>query len=231
MPLGFTVLRNEVLKLLNETNASVVGELASGVGGAATVASNDTILDYLNEAAKEMTRTCCYEQTTITISSTTNRVNSFASTALWYPQVASMSGTQLIHCGEQELSAFDQSYLFSTGTPTHWYRNGPYQIGLYPKPTTAVTVDIVGAATATSITTGSGTFSFAPDDVLLKALPAYAASKIAMKNYDDPSLVGRAFWKDWYDLSRMTLWAQLDTSYKTAGGPFAIPPVNAGGGK
>ena len=52
MALGFSVLRNEVLKLLNETNASVVGELGPGVGGGATVSSDKTILDYLNEGAE-----------------------------------------------------------------------------------------------------------------------------------------------------------------------------------
>jgi len=229
MALGFTVLRNEVLKLLNETNASVVGELATGVGGAATVSSNDTILDYLNEGAEEMTRTCCYEQGTIQIVTTTARVNSFANTALWYPQVVIISSSVLTHCGEQELQAFNYNYLNTTGAPQYWYRNGPYQLGLYPKPATAVTVDVTGAISATPILAGSGTFSFAPDDILLKALPAYAAAKIAMKNYDDPSLVGRAFWKDWYDMSRMTLWAQLDTSYKTPGALFAIPPIAPSG--
>ena len=75
MALGFTVLRNETLKLLNETDASVVGELATGTGGAAVVDSDDTILDYINEAAIEMTRTCCYLQGSINITSTTSRVN------------------------------------------------------------------------------------------------------------------------------------------------------------
>ena len=229
MALGFSVLRNEVLKLLNETDASVVGELATGVGGSATASSDSTILDYLNEGAEEMTRTCCYEQGTIQILTTTARVNSFASTALWYPQVVVISSTVLTHCGEQELQAFNYNYLNTTGAPQYWYRNGPYQLGLYPKPSSAVTVDVTGAVSATPILAGSGTFSFAPDDVLLKALPAYAAAKIAMKNYDDPSLVGRAFWKDWYDMTRMTLWAQLDTSYKTPGGLFAIPPIAPSG--
>ena len=312
MSLGFSVLRNEVLKLLNETDASIVGELATGIGGAATVLSDSTILDYLNEGAKEMTRTCCYEQGTIQILTTTARVNSFSSTALWYPQLVKISTTILTHCGEQELQAFNYNYLNETGTPLYWYRNGPYQLGLYPKPSTAVTVDVTGAircdpishtssagfitatvtlsnvsisatnsliasqfvifntSTVTNIVAGTkyyvlstgltsssfqiatsvggtaivptggtggtfsviadiGVFSFAPDDILLKALPAYAAAKIAMKNYDDPSLVGRAFWKDWYDMSRMTLWAQLDTSYKTPGALFAIPPVAPSG--
>lgn len=312
MALGFSVLRNEVLKLLNETNASVVGELATGVGGAATVSSDNTILDYLNEGAEEMTRTCCYEQGSITISSTTARVNSFATTALWYPQLVKISTTVLTHCGEQELQAFNYNYLNETGTPLYWYKNGPYQIGLYPKPIASVNLDITGAISATpishtssaglitatialsnasisatnslissqfvifntstvtnivagtkyyvlstgltsnsfqisttvggtaivptggtggtfSVTADIGVFTFAPDDILLKALPAYAAAKIAMKNYDDPSLVGRAFWKDWYDMSRMTLWAQLDTSYKTPGALFAIPPIAPSG--
>lgn len=231
MSLGFSVLRDETLKLLNETNASVVGELATGVGGAATISSDDTILDYLNEAAKEMTRSCCYLQNTVTLGAVTSRVHSFSGTNMWHPQVVTIDGSPLIHCGELELSAFNNTYLTTTGTPTHWYKNGPYQIGVYPTPTASVTPSIIGAVTATAITAGSGVFDFAPDDILLKALPAYAASKLAMKNYDDPSLVGRAFWKDWYDIARMTLWAQLDTSYKAPGALFAIPPVNAGGGK
>jgi hypothetical protein len=229
MALGFTVLRNETLKLLNETDASVVGELATGTGGTAVVDSDDTILDYINEAAIEMTRTCCYLQGSISIASTTSRVNSFADTDLWYPQLVTIASTPLTRCGEQELQAYSYNYLNESGTPAYWYRNGPHQIGLYPKPTSAVTIAVTGAIIATPIATGSGTFAFAPDDILLKALPAYAAAKIAMKNYDDPSLVGRAFWKDWYDMSRMTLWAQLDTSYKTPGALFAIPPVAPAG--
>jgi hypothetical protein len=229
MALGFSVLRNETLKLLNETNASVVGELATGVGGTATVASDATILDYLIEGSKEMARTCCYDQSTIQIASTTARLNSYAQSVVWYPQIVSIASTVLTHCGEHELQAFNSNYLNTTGTPLYWYRAGPYHVGLYPKPSTGVVVDITGAAIPPVITTSSGTYSFAPDDILLKALPAYAAAKIAMKNYDDPSLVGRAFWKDWYDMSRMTLWAQLDTSYKAPGALFAIPPVAPSG--
>jgi len=42
--------------VIDETDASVVGELATGTGGTAVVDSDDTILDYINEAAIEMTR-------------------------------------------------------------------------------------------------------------------------------------------------------------------------------
>jgi len=65
----------------------------------------------------------------------------------------------------------------------------------------------------------------------MQALPAYAARKIALKNYDDPSIVGRTFWGDWYDQVRMQLWTKLDSSYKGPNGIFSVPPVMSAGGK
>ena len=315
MALGFLALRRETLRLLNETNTSVAGELSSGVGGPAESTSDVAILNYLNEAALEMCRSCVYLEANTTISSTTSRLNNIAASVMWYPMSVTTASTRLIHCGEMELHAYDQSYMTTAGVPVNWYRNGVYNIGLYPVPSTAVVLTVTGATTPTPISytginvyvngvvtlgnativtpnvfsagqavifktstvtnivagtiyyviatglttsgfqvsasvggaaitptggssgtfiiesesTDSGTFSFLPDDTLLKSLPAYAASKIALKNYDDPSLIGRAFWKDWYDLTRMTLWASLDASYKAPGGLFSVPPVPSSG--
>jgi hypothetical protein len=315
MALGFTALRLETLRLLNETNTSVVAEIASGVGGASESTSDTAILNYLNEGALEMCRSCVYLEGNTTISSTTSRLNSTLGSIMWYPMSVTTASTRLIHCGEMELHAYDQSYMATSGTPTNWYRSGVYNIGLYPVPTSSVTLTVTGATTPAAISytgitgyvtatialgtatisavntfalnqavvfrtstvtnivagttyyvistglsstgfqistsvggavltptggtagtfvveaipTDSGTFSFLPDDVLLKSLPAFTASKIALKNYDDPSLVGRAFWKDWYDLTRMGLWASLDASYKAPGGLFSIPPVPQSG--
>jgi hypothetical protein len=235
MAVSFSDLRYETLRLLNETDLSVVGEIATGngatgSGGATyTISSNEGLLDYLIEGANEMCRSCCYQTATVALTTSTARVRSFADTVIWFPQIASIGGTALIHTGEPELYAYDTSYTLTTGTPTHWFRSGPYDIGLYKTPTSTVIVTLTGASTPTAILTGSGTYSFAPDDVLLKALPCYAASKLALKNFDDPSLVGRSFWKDWYDIARLTLWQQLDNSLKMSGGPFAVPPVQLGG--
>lgn len=229
MSLGFTDLRNEALKLLNETNTSVVGELASGVGTSATVVSDSTILDYINEAAKEMCRTCVYEQATIPVSTTTSRLNGIHATVVWFPITVSIAGTPLIHCGEQELRNYDFSYVTTSGIPTNWYRAGEWHVGLYPVPSPAVTLSVTGAATPTAITIASGSYAFVPDDIMLKAVPSYVAAKLALKNFDDPSLVGRAFWKDWYDIARMNLWMQLDASLRQPGGPFPNPPVMASG--
>lgn len=298
MALGFTVLRNEALKLLNETNTSVVGELATGVGqgyitasvtlgnaiilannnfsagdqikflastvtnivagtiytvsgtnlsstqfqisgvtptgGAggsftvisAAVFSDSTVLDYINEAAADMCRSCVMLETTwTTASSSTNRLISLAGTQVWYPLHVSNGVSNLLHCGEMELRNYDLNYHLTTGTPAYWYKSSSYNIGLYPTPAVAVLTTVMGAGIPTAITINSETYSFLPDDILLKTIPAYVAGKLAMKNFDDPSLVGRSFWKDWYDNTRMLLWAQLDSSLKAPGGPFAIPPV------
>lgn len=238
MAVGFTDLRYETLRLLNETNLSVVAEIATGNGATGgpgptyttyTISSDLGLLEYFNEAAAEMCRSCCYQASAATLTSSATRTQSFASTVVWFPQTVVIAGTALTHCGEPELYAYKPSYVTDTGTPTHWYRSGPYDIGLYPTPSSAVTPAITGPSVVAPITEGSGAFAFAPDDILLKAIPAYAAGKVALKNFDDPSLVGRSFWKDWYDMSRLTLWQQLDSSLKMPGGPFAVPPVQVGG--
>jgi hypothetical protein len=116
-------------------------------------------------------------------------------------------------------------YVIATGLTTSGFQVSATLAGSAITPTGGTS----GTFIIESESTDSGTFSFLPDDTLLKSLPAYAASKIALKNYDDPSLIGRAFWKDWYDLTRMTLWASLDASYKAPGGLFSVPPVPQSG--
>ncbi len=305
MALGFIALRNEALKLLNETNTSVVGELATGIGLPVTSAvvaignpvitatnslsagdqirfvsstvtnlpinttftvsatnlstssfsvigptpptlltptggtggtfsvsgnsvfSDETICSYINEAAKEMARTCVWNEGSITLSPST-RVATFADKDFWHPLTVVNGSTVLTHCGEMELRSYDLAYTSTTGTPTHWYRSGNTNIGLYPAPTTTQTLTVTGGTLPPALTTDPAstvTLSIAPDDVLLRAIPAYIAGKLAFKNFDDPSLIGRAFWKDWYDLTRMQLWAMQDTSLKLPGCPYGVPPI------
>jgi len=68
--------------------------------------------------------------------------------------------------------------------------------------------------------------TFAADDILRSALPAYAAFKLAMKNIDDPSLAARVqLWQQWWFDSTQSLWNQLDSSLKMEGSPYQTPPV------
>ena len=308
MAKGFTDLKNETLRLLNESNDSVIAELPSGTGSAPTLTNNDGILQYLNEAAFDLCRTCVYLPTTLSVASHTGRTYDFSASPLTYPITIHINGTTvpLTRCGENELRSYDLNYTITSGQPTYWYEAGYNNIGFYSVPSTAMSfiargsglptkiisvtanvtltnptisgsntfianqeivfetstvTNIVAGVTyyvsATSLTTSqfqisatpsggsitptggasgtfiiySGTFSFISDDLLMQALPAYAARKIALKNYDDPSIVGRTFWGDWYDQVRMQLWAKLDPSYKAQNGIFSVPPVMSAGGK
>jgi hypothetical protein len=232
MAKGFVDLKNETLRLLNEPFDSVIAELPDGVGGV-TTSSNDVILQYLNDAAFELCRTCVYLPTTLTVGSHTGRTYDFNSSVLAFPITIHVNSAAdpIIRCGEMELRSYDLSYTTTVGEPTYWYEAGYNNIGFYPVPSSSIAFTARGAGLPTAITAASGTFSFISDDLLMQALPCYAARKIALKNYDDPSIVGRAFWGDWYDQVRIQLWTRLDPSYKAPNGIFAVPPVAQAGGK
>lgn len=233
MAKSFTDLKIETLRLLNETNDSVVAEVPAGDGTTPTASSNVGILQYLNEAAFDLCRTCVYLPTTLTVGSHTGRTYDFSASALAFPITIHINGTTvpLTRCGENELRSYDLNYTITSGEPTYWYEAGYNNVGFYSVPSTAISFTARGAGLPTAITEGSGSFSFISDDLLMQALPAYAARKIALKNFDDPSIVGRAFWGDWYDQIRMQLWMRLDPSYKGPNGIFSVPPVMSAGGK
>jgi hypothetical protein len=232
MAKGFVDLKNETLRLLNEPFDSVIAELPDGVGGV-TTSSNDVILQYLNDAAFELCRTCVYLPTTLTVGSHTGRTYDFNSSVLVFPITVHVNSAAdpITRCGEMELRSYDLSYTTTVGEPTYWYEAGYNNIGFYPVPSSSIAFTARGAGLPTAITAASGTFSFISDDLLMQALPCYAARKIALKNYDDPSIVGRAFWGDWYDQVRIQLWTRLDPSYKAPNGIFSVPPVAQAGGK
>jgi hypothetical protein len=307
MAKGFIDLKNETLRLLNEPFDSVVAELPDGVGGV-TTSSNSVILQYLNDAAIDMCRTCVYLPTVLSVASHTGRTYDFSSSVMAFPLTVHINGgsTPITHCGENELRSYNLGYTTTVGEPTYWYEAGYNNVGFYPTPSTAISFVAYGSGlptkiisltatvalsnatisgtntfvanqevvfetstvgniaagvtyyvSATSLTTSqfqisasiggasiiptggtggtfviySGTYSFISDDLLMQALPCYVARKVALKNYDDPSIVGRAFWGDWYDQVRMQLWTRLDPSYKGPNGIFAVPPVIQAGGK
>ena len=233
MAKAFADLRNETLRLLNESADSVIAELPSGTGSTATLSNDLGILQYLNEGAYDLCRTCVYLPFELTVASHTGRTYDYSATRLVAPLTITVNAgtTPIIHCGENELRSYNLSYMTTTGTPTYWYEAGYNNIGFYAVPTTSISFIASGAGLPTEITTSSGSFSFMSDDLLMQALPAYAARKIALKNYDDPSILGRSFWGDWYDQVRMQLWTKLDPSYKGPNGIFSVPPVMSAGGK
>lgn len=239
-------LRKEVFKLLNEATNTTLGAVSSGTG---TIAAGDdsdaTINQFLMEGIAEMCRTCVAVPAvgTVTYASNTRTayLNAISVTtptlgAIWFPTDVYIAGTRLIHASESSVRANDLSYASAVTATTanvqYWYRHDNYAISLYPyNSTSAMTATIHGYGIPNIDLTGiPGTdnlksYSFIPDDLLRQTIPAYAAVKLVMKNMDDPTLVDRLAWRNWYNEGRMKLYLQLDAGLKTAGGPFAIPPV------
>ena len=153
-----------------------------------------------------------------------------ANASLWFVTDAYIGSTRLIHASESSVRANDLGYaatVVSSATDiTNWYRMDNYSVSLYPYCTTGPTVVTVYGYGIPSITNASGTsFDFIPDDLMKQMIPSYVATKLVMKNIDDPTLGDRLFWKNWYNEGRMKLYAQLDAGLRQSGGPFAIPPV------
>jgi hypothetical protein len=240
---NLATLTAEVLRLLNEATNSSVGEVGDG-SGTVTTTTSATIEAYLNEAIKETCRTCIYVPAKGTITQPNPIINlsslsldstyvpTDASTvndasSMWFPLTVQSGNTNLTHCSEPSLRAYDPSFeATAVGTPKYWYRSGDYGIRVYPAPSASTTFTVYGCGVLGDISATS--ITVIPDDLQLKMWASYAAYKLALKNTDDPSVAQRAFWGNWYNEVRMRLWSQLDTFLRMPGSPFAIPPVTGG---
>ena len=241
MALTMAQLTTETYKLLNEATNSTLGIVSAGDG---TVAGgNDTettIRGFIGEAVSEICRTCVAFQVYGELTYTTNTRNKLLTTAaqtspasstIWFVTDAYIGSTRLIHASESSVRANDLSYASTVVTTsaniTNWYRMDNYSVSLYPfcSNVADTTVKLYGYGIP-AITNASGTsFDFIPDDLMKQMIPAWVATKLIMKNIDDPTLGDRMFWKNWYNEGRMKLFVQLDAGLRQAGGPFSIPPV------
>lgn len=236
-------LTTETYKLLNEATNSTLGIV--GVGDGTVAAGNDTdttIRGFIGEAVSEICRTCVAFQVNADLTYITNTRNmlltnasnpSPASSSIWFVTDAYIGSTRLVHASESSIRANDLNYAATVVTTaaniTNWYRMDNYSVSLYPfcSNVADTTVKLYGYGIP-PITNASGTsFNFIPDDLMKQMVPAWVATKLIMKNIDDPTLANRMFWKNWYDTGRMKLYMQLDTGLRRPGGPFAIPPVVA----
>jgi len=241
MALTMAQLTTETYKLLNEATNSTLGIVS--VGDGTTLAGNDTdttIRGFIGEAVAEICRTCVAFQVSASLSFPQNTRNvlltgasspSPALSSLWFVTDAYVGSTRLIHASESSVRANDLNYASTVVTTsasiTNWYRMDNYSVSLYPycSNATATTVTLYGYGIP-DITNASGTsLSFIPDDLMKQIIPSWVATKLIMKNIDDPTLGNRLFWKNWYNEGRMKLYLQLDAGLRQVGGPFSIPPV------
>jgi len=241
MALTMAQLTTETYKLLNEATNSTLGIVSAGDGTVAAGNDTDTtIRGFIGEAVSEICRTCVAFQVNADLTYTTNTRNmlltnasnpSPASSSLWFVTDAYIGATRLVHASESSVRANDLAYASTVVTTsaniTNWYRMDNYSVSLYPfcSNATSTVVKLYGYGIP-NITNAVGTsFDFIPDDLMKQMVPAWVATKLIMKNIDDPTLGDRMFWKNWYNEGRMKLFMQLDAGLRTAGGPFSIPPV------
>jgi len=241
MALTMAQLTTETYKLLNEATNSTLGIVSAGDGTVAAGNDTDTtIRGFIGEAVSEICRTCVAFQVNADLTYTTNTRNmlltnvsnpSPASSSIWFVTDAYIGSTRLVHASESSVRANDLAYASTVVTTsaniTNWYRMDNYSVSLYPfcSNATSTVVKLYGYGIP-SITNATGTsFDFIPDDLMKQMVPAWVATKLIMKNIDDPTLGDRLFWKNWYNEGRMKLFMQLDAGLRQTGGPFAIPPV------
>jgi hypothetical protein len=243
MALTMAQLTTETYKLLNEATNSSLGVVSAGDG--TTVSGNDTdttIRGFIGEAVAEICRTCVafqvsgslsFSQNTrnVLLSSMTIANNTPANCSMWFVTDAYVGSTRLIHASESSVRANDLNYASTVVTTsasiTNWYRMDNYSVSLYPycSNATATPVTLYGYGIPNITNDVTTSFSFIPDDLMKQMIPSWVATKLIMKNIDDPTLGNRLFWKNWYNEGRMKLYMQLDAGLRQIGGPFSIPPV------
>jgi hypothetical protein len=241
MALTMAQLTTETYKLLNEATNSTLGIVSAGDG--TVVAGNDTdttIRGFIGEAVSEICRTCVAFQVNADLTYTTNTRNmlltaasnpSPASSTIWFVTDAYIGATRLVHASESSVRANDLAYASTVVTTstniTNWYRMDNYSVSLYPfcSNATSTVVKLYGYGIPNITNNVATSFDFIPDDLMKQMVPAWVATKLIMKNIDDPTLGDRMFWKNWYNEGRMKLYMQLDAGLRQAGGPYAIPPV------
>jgi len=245
MALTMAQLTTETYKLLNDATNSTLGIVSAGDGTVAAGNDTDTtIRGFIGEAVSEICRTCVAFQVNADLTYTTNTRNmlltnasnpSPASSNIWFVTDAYIGATRLVHASESSVRANDLAYASTVVTTsaniTNWYRMDNYSVSLYPfcSNATSTVVKLYGYGIPNITNNVATSFDFIPDDLMKQMVPAWVATKLIMKNIDDPTLGDRLFWKNWYNEGRMKLFLQLDAGLRTAGGPFSIPPVIGAG--
>lgn len=217
-------------------SAAVAGNAAYTSGG--TSSSTSTMKTLLNEAAADLARSCFPVPDMGTLSWTSGvRTQSIASFApattgnvLWAVRGASFAGQPvgLKWCERSALERSDPNWMVtSTAAPNYWYNDGPFNIGIYPKPSTTGTVTVDGFAVPAPMAASTDTLSWLPDD-LSHLLVWYVADMIARKNMEDQALSARSDdWREWrflYDTARQDLWSKIPASMRYL---FPTPPITA----
>lgn len=204
MAVSKTQLEQETLRLLNEAANSGIGELQSGDGSAPTIATTQSLDDYLLQGAQRLARTCIAlrgkgQKTGYTgrvlalkdlVASEIQGVTSATGYTCWRLVTSPLAGTtRLVYTREEPLALTRPDYQTTTGAAVYWYGAGNESIGLCPSPTAGVTIDAAGLWLPPA-PTGTDATPWLTDDLSLFLLPRYVAVVMCGRNIMDTTLEG-----------------------------------------
>lgn len=208
-------LIKDVKSRLNESANSNAARLSSGADNTATIESDATITQYINEALADIARTC-YPIFEGMVTTTGNRIIPFKSLTpatsgyqLWAARTVVFNGITLTHCSLSTLSQWYPSYLSDGfGTPRYWYEIGTDSVGIYPVPSSPATLNVFGLAIPKFLSSSSDVPAIIPD--LEKLLVFYAAAQVALKNSENTELAPKAqIWMTEYEQGKADLLKRL----------------------
>jgi hypothetical protein len=214
-------LRSDVLSRLAEPVNSPAGQLDPGTSDTPTITTAATITQYLNEAQEDLARSCypVVDYGTLASTPTGTQALSFSSLTvtsgkkIWAARGVSWNGVALSHCSRSALDVWFPTWITdANGTPAYWYEQGEDGIGLYPKPSAAQSTVVNGLAVPVRLSADGDIPTWLPAD-RTPLLVYYAASMIAAKNTQNPSLAPRApLWRQEYEAGKAELLARLVAS-------------------
>jgi hypothetical protein len=226
-----TQVEQQVMVLLNEANNSVLAALQAGGGGADTV-SHQAVLDrFIDEAIADLAMSVwpipgkgtkasyVIGQRTIGYHDLTGQMDRSAasdSSRLWFASDVYYNSVRLEYVDLEVLRSEKPDYASPTpGTPSYWYPEGDYGVGLYTTPSASQTLVAYGYSVPPSITTGGAAhIGWLPDD-RARLVTLHAAIRIVLKNLEDPQLTmrGQAYLQELNELLEGH-WLRLPTEWR-----------------
>lgn len=233
IPPQLTDLQNAVLTLLHEAQNSPAAELDPGNGGSAPITTAQQITQFLNEGCADLARNAIPVPGTATPGGSAahfyaySGLNTGDGGRLWYARSVSANGVALKPISRTAFSIWFPTWQTdSAGTPLYWFRNGVEGIGLYPAPTSGVSIAVAGFEIPPILVNATDTLSGWLPDHLTKLPVWYATTQVALQNDEDMSLKARAAtWSGAYQEGVQELQRQLwQSDPSLAKALWGIPP-------
>lgn len=202
-----TALTIDVNTELGSTAAENVAAYFTGTGtNAITTTSDNRIMELLNDAKDEITRTCFLTQASGTLAATAGDGPTFALSTLttsgikairraidlfWTPTGGSKAYVQFVSPDVMR-NRYPQRAIATTGSVLYWstVEADPSSVEVYQRPAVNGTYQVDGYYIPSDFTMGSDTTSWLPDEYH-RALIVYVCAVLCRQRLDDDQIAAR----------------------------------------